>query len=174
MPTIRFQSAFSVLLFLGCLVLGRWYVIARQAPSAETVNNVTTSYIRDCPIVTETIRVEQADLILEATVEMVVPGVTYAEVYLRPGTIYKGEALRPLRILAKPTDEPSALATQGFSQVRLDGRVENELSFASTDRPYLLFLQRTSDGYTTSRCEGSRSVGSGLTDSERTLLGVVQ
>lgn len=105
---------------------------------------------------------------------MVVPGEVYAEVYLRPGIIYKGEALRPLRILAKPTDQPSVSATQGFSQVRLEGQVQNELSFASESQPYLLFLQRTPDGYTTSRCEGSRLLGSGLTEAERAIVGVVQ
>lgn len=174
MQTIRFQSAFSVLLLVACLVAGRWYVESREDAVPGSDERRTTSIIRDCPSKTVAERVGQADLILEALVEMVVPGEEYAEVYLRPGIIYKGEALRPLRILAKPTNTSSASATQGFSQVRLDGRVENELSFASETQPYILFLQRTSDGYTTSRCEGSRFLGNGLTDAERVVLTVVQ
>jgi hypothetical protein len=174
MPTLRFQSAFSVLLFVACIAIGRWYIESREDVVRGTNDQRTTSIIRDCPSKTAAERVGQADLILEARVEMVVPGETYAEVYLRPGTIYKGEALRPLRILAKPTDQPSVSATQGFSQVRLEGQVQNELSFASGSQPYLLFLQRTPDGYTTSRCEGSRLLGSGLTESERAIVGVVQ
>lgn len=166
--TIR--QTLSILFAIGFVLYGRWYVTNLQ-PRTNTI--FTTSTILDCPALTLDQRVERADVIVSASVAMVVPGKKYAEVYLDPLITYKGQLVRPMRILAKSLTGYPHTSKQTFSQVRLDGKIENELSFASDQKPYLLFLHASTDGYLTSRCDGSRPIGEGLTPEEQRLLAPV-
>ncbi|MEK7639706.1 MAG: hypothetical protein AAB424_00985 [Patescibacteria group bacterium] len=106
--------------------------------------------------------VARADLILTGEVFLVVPADPgYATVLITPERVYKGEVLKAgVRIRAK-------------ADSLVGGSVLDDLHFASNQPPYLLFLQQDTDGlYRTSKCIGSRSLGSGLTVDERAAFGL--
>lgn len=104
--------------------------------------------------------VRHADLILTGDVFLVVPAEAgLATVLITPHQVYKGD-VPALGVRIR------ALATTEGANVNTD-----DLHFASQQPSYLLFLQEDTDGlYRTSRCIGSRSLGSGLTATERALL----
>lgn len=165
-----FGHVFWIAAYIGIIVSGIFFFWSAQ-PAPNTRISTT---IKDCRSATISERLEAADVVLIARVIIVVPGEQYAEVYLEPDRLYKGSLARPWRIFANDQSTRSLVGQQGFSQVRIDGQVENEINFTSHQAPYLLFLRTTDGGYLTSRCDGSRLLGDGLTDEEKIALGVVQ
>ena len=117
-----------------------------------------------CGILTARQSASYADLVVTGTVFAVVPGEEYAQILFTPDRVYKG-----------------TIPDQGIriASVAVDGNVKRprgddapDLHFTSEDPPYLLFLRKREDGaFLTSRCYGSRILGSGLTDDERSALG---
>jgi len=114
-----------------------------------------------CVPIAPAVALERADLVLTGEVFLVVPaGGEYAHVLITPSRVYKGKTPPAgVRILA--------LADTGTAA----GQLPNDLHFASGQSPYLLFLRQGADGiYRTSRCDGSRLLGIGLTDAEAAAL----
>jgi len=104
--------------------------------------------------------IKKADRILIGRVEAVLPSTPYLDVWIEPVTWYKGKSADAyVRLLARdvPTTASAGSAT--------------DLHFASGQAPYLFFLRSVTGGkYRTSRCWGTRALGSGLTSQERAVL----
>ncbi|MEK7631961.1 MAG: hypothetical protein AAB445_03805 [Patescibacteria group bacterium] len=134
-------------------VLAATLVIDRKQPAAEQSANCTPLSLAES--------VARADLILTGKVFLVVPAEPgYATVLITPQHFYKG-TLPALGVRIR------ALATTEGENIPAD-----DLHFASNQPPYLLFLEQDADGvYRTSKCMGSRLLGSGLTAEEQALLG---
>lgn len=122
-------------------------------------NAPTTTAPRTCTPLSLADAKAEADLILTGTVFAVVPGEPYARVLITPERVFTGTV---------PDTGVTVLAQSGGTTSGSGG----DLHFTSADPPYLLFLRDRGDGtYTTSRCNGSRLFGAGLTDEEQHLLG---
>jgi hypothetical protein len=107
----------------------------------------------------------QADLVITGTAFLVLPsGAESAKVLISPTSLYKGNIpAGGIEITAK--QDTAVLGSETFG----------ELHFVSGQPPYLLFLQQRADGlFNTSRCMGSRSLGTGLTPEEKIVLGAGQ
>lgn len=171
MRTVNPKTTWLILALLAIVGGGAWC----RSTQLETVEvQVVEPIVKQCAAQSLGEQALKATVVLEGTVAMVVPGERFAEVYIEPSRIFKGELVRPWRIFAHDESVRSDSGQQVFSQVRMNGQVENELSFASDQPPYLLFLQQTDGGYMTSRCDGSRLLGDGLTEAEKVALGMVR
>ncbi len=135
----------------------RWW---SSQPSQVAINQTV------CSFRTLADRVGAADVILTGQVFAVIPSGPGAEVIISPLRLYRGTLpVRGIQIVARPMKPPARLARSG----------QPELTFASDQPPYLLFLQSRADGkFDTSACAGSRTLGSGLTPEEVQLLGAGQ
>ncbi|MEK7570189.1 MAG: hypothetical protein AAB515_01975 [Patescibacteria group bacterium] len=133
-------------------ILAATLVIDRKQPATEQSVNCTPLSLAES--------VAHADLILTGKVFLVVPAEPgYANVLITPQHFYKG-TLPALGVRIR------ALATTEGENIPAD-----DLHFASSKPPYLLFLQQQVDGtYRTSKCVGSRLLGSGLTAAEQLVL----
>lgn len=130
------------------LVTGIWWLWPMPATSVK------------CPKRTAAQNAERADLIMIGSVVIVLPGDPYAQVMVHPDKTYKGSPSNAVKIFAQPSN----------LNATSNDVINGDLHFASTQPPYLLFLQKSGDGYTTSKCDGSRSLGSGLTADEKAAL----
>lgn len=103
----------------------------------------------------------RADLVLTGTVFAVTGQGADASVHITPASVFKGRLPdRGVTIAARATGQGAAVGT-----------ATGDLHFQSDQPPYLLFLRQRSDGrYNTSRCDGSRLLGSGLTGREQKVL----
>jgi hypothetical protein len=117
-----------------------------------------------CGITSSEVQVAAADLIVTGKVFAVIPADEMADVLIEPIHLYQGS--RP--------DQGIIIAAQPLVENGNNARTAqiNELHFASGQSPYLLYLIERSDGrYNTSRCDGSRLFGAGLSDEEQLILG---
>lgn len=107
------------------------------------------------PVLTK--NVKAADRILIGRVEAVLSGTPYLDVWIEPITWYHGKTTdKYLRLLARAATPTGA---------------SSSLHFASDQSPYLFFLRSAPGGkYRTSRCWGTRLLGSGLTSNEQAVL----
>lgn len=105
---------------------------------------------------------QRANLILSGSVFAVTPGRDgLADVLITPNDIYKGTPPATGIVLA-------AFPTTSAGQTDSLG----SLHFTSDDPPYFLVLRARADGrFDTSRCDGSRLLGAGLTREEHDALG---
>lgn len=171
MPPLKTRTVWTFVIGLVTFIGGPWYVSMYQN---RVKVQLTTPTVKVCPTMSLSEKVAAADVVLEATVEMVVPGETLAEVFLQTNHLYKGTLERPQRVFANPTNPIIPSTNQHYRQVEIDGLRFDEISFATGQAPYLLFLRATEGGYLTSRCDGSRLLGDGLTKAEKAALDVVQ
>lgn len=168
------QSISRILVIFTAVVVlaaGVWYARSTQEPTVQ--GNVITAGTneRQCPNQTESARIAAADLIVTGTVSVVLPEGSDALVYIKPQTIYKGDILTPFIIRAQTID---GVATGGSAKQQIvvlpDGTKDSELHFASEQPPYLLYLRKSGNKFLTSRCDGSRFLGTGLTAEEQASL----
>ncbi|GEM_PF-2345822 len=161
-------GVFTALVVLG---LGVWY--ARSEKTDTAVTNIQTFQITEkkCSIQTTAEQAAAADLILTGEVFVVLPDEPDALVYMKPLTVYKGLPPMPLIIRANAGENVPA-GESGRRQIIVlpDGSRQNELHFASEQPPYLLFLRKSDNKFLTSRCDGSRVLGSGLNEGEQSVL----
>lgn len=116
-----------------------------------------------CPVRSPDEQTARADLVIIGRVFAVLPGPTGGDVLITVDRALKGNApLVGVTIAALDVAQPK----------ERPGQLAGELHFASEQPPYLLFLRARSDGrYNTSRCDGSRFLGRGLTTEENQALG---
>ncbi len=152
---ILFVIGLAATLVVLAVAVFRYFPLRRQSDESPRTAAFT------CPSTTLAAQAESSDLILTGSVLAVIPGDPYAQVLVTPIRVYRGSLpTSGLTILANPTDANSNAGGQG------------DLHFTSHDPPYLLFLRPSSDSaFMTSRCNGSRRLGSGLTAEETAVLG---
>lgn len=161
------------ILIVAVLVIGVgvWYAGSiKKAPDSVEVQTTKITE-KKCPAKTLAEQMGIADLILTGEVFVVLPDDTDALVYIKPLTVYKGSPPIPLIIRAN-ADEGVPAGGSGQRQILVlpDGSRQNELHFASGQPPYLLFLRKSDNKFLTSRCDGSRVLGSGLSTQEQENL----
>lgn len=150
MTTHKWTLPTVVIIILAVVVFVGYTRLPQPTPAPQTST---------CPTRTIQENVDRADIIMTGSVDIVLPGEPYVSVMVIPGKIYKGQADGLVKIWAH---EANASNTAGHGN--------QEIHFASDQEPYLLFLRQGDGGYLTSRCDGSRLLGSGLTDDERRVL----
>lgn len=166
MLTTRPQTARTGPVLIGffiVLILAVVFVVFRAAfPPMPQTSTAPADRPREpfrCPVEAASERIARADLIVTGSVFAVIPGPTGADVLITPDRVYKGQAPKEgITITAKDAEAGVSLS-------------EGELHFRSVDPTYLLFLRQRSDGrFLTSRCDGSRFLGNGLSAEEEPLL----
>jgi hypothetical protein len=104
------------------------------------------------------VHVQRASVIVRGTIEGVLPGSPYADVWVRPSAIYKGEVEKFVRFAAWP--KAGAVGKIG------------DLQFATGTTEYLFYFRPLHDGtLTTSSCYGTRTITGELTEGEQAVLG---
>lgn len=148
----QLQLVLSVIGIVALIGANAWLYFFHIQPEKSVVTST-------CPKITMAQQITRADLVVTAKVVTVVANGKLAEVLLSPLHIYKGQVTSAtLRVVANPS-------TAGA------GLYNSDIHFASDQPPYLLFLRQQSDGrYFTSKCDGSRLLGEGLTEMEKTAL----
>jgi hypothetical protein len=136
-------------------VIGLGVLVGIMAGSPAPTTRVS---VFSCPERTVAEQAARADLIMTGEVTGVLPGEPYGRVMIRPIHVYKGQPGAPTFILARPKTDLTVSSNPG------------DLHFQSDQPPYLLFLRQISGGFLTSRCDGSRFLGDGLTSDEKTVL----
>jgi hypothetical protein len=150
---------FAVTVVSAATIIGFW-----SAPATEPPLLITTK--QSCQPDSLSEQVAAADLIIVGQVLVVFPSRTtgLAEVYVHPTEVYKGTTKNNTVIL---------MAQAATDIPRSSKQLATDLHFTSDDPSYLLFLKKRHDGrFNTSTCYGSRVLGEGLTEEEKTLLRV--
>ena len=149
-------SIIAVLAIVG--ILGAW----RFRHASESVNIHQSVAESICPKRTVAQNFLYADAVMTGSVTGVLPVGDVADVWIEPGEIYKGHVTeKNIKIAARQSINTNLHIAES----------PEDLHFQSVDPPYLLFLKLRSDGrYDTSRCFGSRELGSGLTIEEESVL----
>jgi len=157
------MSRFAAIILTACVItVGSVlsFVYRADAPIPDQTENISLRCPADQTI--EQLK-GRADIILIGSVFAVLQNNDgSADVLITPQNFYKGsEPERGITIAARP-------ATGG----EIGGSGNSDLHFSSDDPPYLFFLTERSDGrFQTSRCDGSRLLGQGLTTGEQAALG---
>lgn len=136
------------------------FVVPRIVREPESGRSVTDVPKASCVALSAAERIARADLIVTGSVFAVLSGPTGADVLVTPDRVFKGQVPKEgITIAAKDAKAGVSLSEGG------------ELHFRSTDPVYLLFLRQRPDGrFLTSRCDGSRFLGNGLSEEEEPLL----
>lgn len=115
-----------------------------------------------CVMMSTADQVQGADVVLSGTVAMVVPDTAdTARVIVQPDQVYRGRVSGGSLTLHAAADRGAVERSAG----------EGQLHFTSAQPPWLFFLYQQVDGtFTTSRCAGTRPLGTGLTVEEQQLL----
>ena len=105
------------------------------------------------------VHVQRASVIVRGTVEGVLPGDPYADIWVHPTVVYKGDVEKFVRFAAWPKQGGGARIA--------------DLNFASGSTEYLWYFRPLKDGtLTTSSCYGTRVIhDAGITDAEQAVLG---
>ena len=122
----------------------------------EAVKKVPQSFV--CVPESLDAKVKAATIVMTGSIEGVLPGSPYADVWVKPSTVYQGAVKKFVRFAAWP--KKGNLATIG------------DLHFQTGGTTYLWFFRPLKDGtLTTSSCYGTHVLPkSGLTDAEQALL----
>lgn len=147
----NYKIIWGVLIFLVLLLIIYFQFISKWGTNASRKQLSTEQ------------KIAGADLIVTGNVFAVIPGPTGADVLINVDQVYKGTV--PERGITI-----AALDAEKMNEERsIDG---TDLHFASGQPPYLLYLhEREDDRYHTSRCDGSRFLGEGLSSEEQQFLG---
>jgi len=139
------------------VIFSIWYISTTSLNRTSLQNTLQKKSI--CPA-SALEKFSQADLVLSGTVFMVVPDQELARVIITPEKIYKGTLTQPTVAILAREEEPVTAVTPGAIPT---------LHFQTGQLPYLLYLDDRHDGtYSTSICNGTRLLGSGLSDEEVT------
>ena len=143
---------------LAALLITNRDTAEKQWPSAEVA----------CREQTPSELVAVADVVATGTVFAVIDGTPYARVLITPVEVYRGSVPDTgITVMAH--------AVRAGSQPDPGTLPGSEVQFKSSDPPYLLYLHRRTDGtFSTSRCDGTRLLGDGLTVEESAALGISQ
>lgn len=147
---------FVVLAALAVTAFG-FVTFPRQQSSSQLVPTAVS-----CPTLSIEERTARADLIVTGSVFAVLPlEGSLTRVLVEADRVYKGA-------VPEKGIEVVAIGIKPEERISVPG---GDLHFTSNDPPYLLFLRQREDGrYLTSRCDGSRVLGSGFNTEEGALL----
>jgi hypothetical protein len=166
-------STRAIVGFIGAVLVfsvGFWYARSDQSTASPTNSTASMPTEKQCARQVLPDHIAAADLILSGEVFVVLPDEPNALVYIKPLTVYKGTP--PAQIIIRATAATATAGGTGGNAIVIlpNGTKESELHFASGQPPYLLFLRGSDNKFITSRCDGSRLLGGGLTAEESAVL----